>query len=175
MERYNQLDHGYAATIHKAQGVTVDRSYVLASKYLDAHLQYVAMSRHRESVDLFYGKDMFLTKDDLVKTLGRDRAKDVTLDYLSSEHIKEFAEARGVYATQEKEQSFSLNHQQNNSIDPERLLRQEKLREFTERAQRERVERSMDKEKSFGKNLRQKGLDDLNDFKRQYEAKHRIF
>ena len=34
MDRYNQLDHGYAATIHKAQGVTVDRSYVLASQYL---------------------------------------------------------------------------------------------------------------------------------------------
>ena len=60
------------------------------------------MSRHRESVDLFYGKDTFLTKDDLVKTLGRDRAKDVTLDYLSSEHRKEFAESRGVYETARK-------------------------------------------------------------------------
>ena len=34
MERYNQIDYGYAATIHKAQGVTVDRSYVLASNTL---------------------------------------------------------------------------------------------------------------------------------------------
>ena len=62
MERYNHLDYGYAATIHKAQGVTVDRSYVLASKYLDAHSTYVAMSRHRESADLFYGKDVFLRR-----------------------------------------------------------------------------------------------------------------
>jgi ATP-dependent exoDNAse (exonuclease V) alpha subunit len=37
MDRYNQLDYGYAAT---AQGVTVDRSYVLASKYLDANSTY---------------------------------------------------------------------------------------------------------------------------------------
>jgi hypothetical protein len=81
MERYAYLDHGYAATIHKAQGVTVDRSYVLGSQYLDAHSTYVAMSRHRECADLFYGKDTFLTRADLIKTLGRDRAKDISLDY----------------------------------------------------------------------------------------------
>jgi hypothetical protein len=81
MERYAYLDHGYAATIHKAQGVTVDRSYVLGSQYLDAHSTYVAMSRHRECVDLFYGKETFLTRADLIKILGRDRAKDVSLDY----------------------------------------------------------------------------------------------
>lgn len=28
---YNRIDHGYAATIHKAQGVTVDRTHVLAT------------------------------------------------------------------------------------------------------------------------------------------------
>ena len=84
MDRYNQLDYGYAATIHKAQGVTVDRSYVLASQYLDAHSTYVGMSRHRESADLFYGRDTFLTKDDLVRTLGRERSKDVTLDYMQN-------------------------------------------------------------------------------------------
>jgi ATP-dependent exoDNAse (exonuclease V) alpha subunit len=29
-DRYHHIDHGYAATVHKSQGVTVDRSYVLA-------------------------------------------------------------------------------------------------------------------------------------------------
>lgn len=82
MDHYNHLDHGYAATIHKAQGVTVDRSYILASRYLDKHSTYVAMSRHRHSADLFYGKDVFLSKDDLLRTVGRDRSKDVSLDYL---------------------------------------------------------------------------------------------
>ena len=31
LKDYAQVDHGYAATIHKAQGVTVDRAHVLAS------------------------------------------------------------------------------------------------------------------------------------------------
>ena len=79
---YNHLDHGYAATIHKAQGVTVDRSYLLASKYLDAHASYVGMTRHRESADLFYSQEEFPNYIDLVNSLSRERAKDVSIDYL---------------------------------------------------------------------------------------------
>ena len=32
VNQYNHFDHGYATTIHKSQGTTVDQSYVLASK-----------------------------------------------------------------------------------------------------------------------------------------------
>jgi Ti-type conjugative transfer relaxase TraA len=95
MERYAHIDYGYAATVHKAQGTTVDKSYVLASTYLDSHASYVSLSRHRESVDLFYGRDAFLSKEALVKTLGRDRAKDVTLDYVDR-NAQDFAERRGI-------------------------------------------------------------------------------
>jgi Ti-type conjugative transfer relaxase TraA len=31
LKDYNRIDHGYAATIHKAQGMTVDRTHVLAT------------------------------------------------------------------------------------------------------------------------------------------------
>ena len=47
---YANVDHGYAATIHKNQGVTVDRAYVLASSTMDRHLAYVALTRHRDAV-----------------------------------------------------------------------------------------------------------------------------
>lgn len=40
---YHDLDHGYATTIHKAQGSTVDRTYVLASRYFDRYTSYVAL------------------------------------------------------------------------------------------------------------------------------------
>ena len=45
---YAAIDHGYATTIHKSQGATVDRAYVLSSGSMDRHLTYVAMTRHRE-------------------------------------------------------------------------------------------------------------------------------
>ena len=52
-KRYNAIDHGYATTIHKSQGTTVDHAFVLGSRYMDRHLTYVAMSRHRDSVKLY--------------------------------------------------------------------------------------------------------------------------
>ncbi|QFT29556.1 Mobilization protein A [Labrenzia sp. THAF82] len=53
LETYKAIDHGYATTIHKSQGATVDRAYVLASTTMDRHLTYVAMTRHRTDVQLY--------------------------------------------------------------------------------------------------------------------------
>ena len=50
---FRNFDHGYAVTIHKSQGATVDQSYILASRSVDRHLAYVAMTRHREGMRLF--------------------------------------------------------------------------------------------------------------------------
>jgi len=79
---YAQIDHGYAATIHKAQGMTVDRVHLLATPGLDRHSAYVALSRHRDAVDLHYGRDDFADQGKLVRTLSRERGKDVAFDYL---------------------------------------------------------------------------------------------
>lgn len=56
---YANLDHGYATTVHKAQGATVDCVKVLASSTLDRHLTYVAMTRHRKTAELYVGEDEF--------------------------------------------------------------------------------------------------------------------
>ncbi|MEL7167485.1 MAG: hypothetical protein AAGL96_18635 [Pseudomonadota bacterium] len=50
---YRSFDHGYAVTIHKSQGVTVDQAYVLRSRSLDSHLNYVAMTRHKSELAVF--------------------------------------------------------------------------------------------------------------------------
>ena len=78
---YAAIDHGYAATIHKAQGMTVDRVHVLATPGLDRHAAYVALSRHRDRVDLHYGQDDFADQGKLVRTLSRERSKDMASDY----------------------------------------------------------------------------------------------
>ncbi|MGH6616677.1 Ti-type conjugative transfer relaxase TraA [Sphingomonas sp.] len=78
---YANVDHGYAATVHKSQGVTVDRVHVLATPGLDRHAAYVALSRHRDSVDLHYGRDDFADRGKLVRALSRERGKDMASDY----------------------------------------------------------------------------------------------
>ena len=78
---YASIDHGYAATVHKAQGVTVDRVHVLATPGLDRHAAYVALSRHRDAVDVHYGRDDFADQGKLVRALSRERGKDMASDY----------------------------------------------------------------------------------------------
>jgi Ti-type conjugative transfer relaxase TraA len=78
---YAALDYGYAATVHKAQGATVERSYVLATPGMDRHLAYVGLTRHREGLELFAGHDDFADFSALEQRLSRARLKDFTLDY----------------------------------------------------------------------------------------------
>ena len=96
LKDYNRIDHGYAATIHKAQGMTVDRAHVLATPGMDAHSSYVALSRHRDGMDLHYGRDDFEGQNRLARTLSRDRAKDMASDYERADPVQSYAERRGI-------------------------------------------------------------------------------
>ena len=78
---YAAVDHGYAVTIHKAQGATVDRAYVLASGTMDRHLTYVAMTRHRDEAQLYASREEFRADGALSARLSRSQAKETTLDY----------------------------------------------------------------------------------------------
>lgn len=97
---YNNVDHGYATTIHKSQGATVDRVKVLASLSLDRHLTYVAMTRHREDIQVYFGRRSFEMNGGLAKILSRRNAKETTLDYERGTLYREalrFAENRGLH------------------------------------------------------------------------------
>ncbi|BCG83136.1 Ti-type conjugative transfer relaxase TraA [Mesorhizobium sp. 113-3-3] len=96
LKDYAHIDHGYAATIHKAQGMTVDRTHVLATPGMDAHGSYVALSRHRDRMDLHYGGGDFNTRERLDRTLSRDRAKDMASDYEQVDPAQDYAERRGI-------------------------------------------------------------------------------
>lgn len=97
---YNNIDHGYATTVHKSQGATVDRVKVLASLSLDRHLTYVAMTRHREDLGVYYGSRSFAKAGGLVEILSRKNSKETTLDYAGGSIYRQalrFAEARGLH------------------------------------------------------------------------------
>ncbi|MES3045295.1 Ti-type conjugative transfer relaxase TraA [Sphingomonas faeni] len=95
---YAHVDHGYAATFHKSQGVTVDRAHILATPGMDRHSAYVGMSRHRDSVQVHYGRDDFADRGQLVRALSRDRGKDMAGDYAKPEQdqARAFADRREI-------------------------------------------------------------------------------
>ncbi|MEI2298753.1 Ti-type conjugative transfer relaxase TraA [Ensifer sp. MJa1] len=75
---YNNVDHGYAATIHKSQGSTIDRTFVLATGMMDQHLTYVAMTRHRDRADLYAARESFEPKPEWGRRARVDHAVGVT-------------------------------------------------------------------------------------------------
>lgn len=106
---YVDLDHGYATTIHKSQGATVDTAHVLASGGMDSQLAYVAMTRHREDVSLTVPLEAFQTMYQRAKrelpseaaalsSISTERLKDTTADYADTVDyayaLKDLARAR---------------------------------------------------------------------------------
>jgi ATP-dependent exoDNAse (exonuclease V) alpha subunit len=51
------IDHGYALTIHKAQGLTCDRAFILADDTLYAEAGYTALTRGRVENHLYLAAD----------------------------------------------------------------------------------------------------------------------
>lgn len=80
-KEYAKFQLGYAATVHKSQGVTLDETFVYASRNFDRHTTYVAMSRHRERVTLYADRDSFEDMKELKRSISRAAPKLTTLDF----------------------------------------------------------------------------------------------
>jgi Ti-type conjugative transfer relaxase TraA len=57
-DKYASLNHGYATTVHKSQGDTVDRSYILPERMMDRQAAYVAFTRHREEARVYASTEL---------------------------------------------------------------------------------------------------------------------
>lgn len=85
---YKRFQHGYAATVHQSQGMTVDKAYVLATPHFDRHTTYVALSRHKQAVKLYGSKKDFRTTAILHDSLGKQGEKLSTLDFTDAREIQ---------------------------------------------------------------------------------------
>lgn len=79
---YKAIDYGYALTVHKSQGMTVEHAKVLIdSKYWDRHLSFVAMTRHKQSLNLYADRINHPNLSDLKRTMSRSITKDNVIDW----------------------------------------------------------------------------------------------
>jgi hypothetical protein len=86
---YPFIDNGWATTIHKAQGVSVDHVKMLASYEQYRNLTYVGMSRHRLTLEIFGSFLDFWRAEKVVDRLSRVQEKLSGFDYLSVDKIEE--------------------------------------------------------------------------------------
>lgn len=79
---YTAIDHAYAISVHKAQGMTVDHAFVLSSDaMMDREWSYVAASRAREKTHFYCSAEIETLME---VNMRRSRQKDTSLDYTVS-------------------------------------------------------------------------------------------
>ena len=89
---YNFFTHGYVMTIHKSEGQTVDRSFVLLEPHMNANTTLVAMTRHREGVKAYMADTDFVDLKSFVDHAGRSEYRDHVQDYSIRPENKPFFE-----------------------------------------------------------------------------------
>ena len=83
-QEFDQLTLGYAMSVHKAQGITCDRAFVLTGDCMtDRELSYVEASRARGTT-IFYAdiESVGESVEDLAALMNRSRQKELALEYL---------------------------------------------------------------------------------------------
>ncbi|MHB1447103.1 MAG: MobF family relaxase [Acidimicrobiales bacterium] len=100
-----RLGHAYASTIHKAQGLTVERAFFLGSDTLYREAGYVGLSRARQSTEIFlvagpsdpelmHGRSKWEQTDpvgDLLGALRQSRAQEMAVDSLERGRARQLA------------------------------------------------------------------------------------
>jgi Ti-type conjugative transfer relaxase TraA len=68
---FGKFRHGYAGTIYKGQGRTLDETYLYHSEHWRNATSYVALTRHRENVTLFVATETASDLGRLARQMGR--------------------------------------------------------------------------------------------------------
>jgi len=145
LKSYPHVDHGYAVTIHKAQGMTVDHTHVLATPGLDAHGAYVGLSRHSAGTAIHYGRDDFKDEAALRRSLSRERPKDMALDY-RAEDTKQSSRQTPEPAQSRAQQLRAMVAARINAPKPTA----ESIREAMAKAAETKIEKGISKGRDYG-------------------------
>ena len=127
-----RLDHGYALTITSAQGLTVDRAFLLADARPARETIYPAATRHREGLDIYVNRaplaldiadrradnDREATVTDteirayLAERWSRSQPKEAALDYMAKgiwqDHRENVREARSQSSGQTRDETVEV-------------------------------------------------------------------
>jgi len=84
---YHGLKLGYASTVYKSQGKTLNQVYVLHDNATNARANYVALSRQVDSLQVFVNKQETQSRQHLIYQMSREQEKSLSLRYLTEEQV----------------------------------------------------------------------------------------
>ena len=98
----NYLDHGYAMTAHRAQGATVDQTFVLGSDELSREWGYTALSRHRQQARFYTSAQPAFVNQPAPALIATDDVEHHVIRALSRSDSKQTAESRHAMRREEE-------------------------------------------------------------------------
>ena len=90
--------HGYASTVYKAQGASVEDVYVLHDGFSTMKNSYVAMSRHVGDLRLYVNKENTPNDEQLIKQLSFNYNDGACINYLTQDDLDIQKDGKGVFA-----------------------------------------------------------------------------
>ena len=79
--------HGYAGTIYKGQGKTLDQTYLLHTHHWRQASSYVALTRQRESAQIFVATETARDLRQLARQMNRQEIKAASVAYATIEEL----------------------------------------------------------------------------------------
>ena len=80
--------HGYVGTIYKGQGKTLDHTYLLRTHHWRAAASYVALTRQRESAQVFVAEDTARDAQQLARQMGRGEVRAASVAWATVDELR---------------------------------------------------------------------------------------
>ena len=99
---FDGFRHGYAGTIYKGQGKTLDHTYLYHTHHWRSAASYVALTRQRESAQVFVATDTARDAAQLARQMARGEIKAASVAWATADEIAAAGLAARVRALRER-------------------------------------------------------------------------
>ncbi len=86
-DEFEGFRHGYAGTIYKGQGKTLDHTYLLHTHHWRAAASYVALTRQRDSAQVFVAEDTACDVHQLARQMARGEVRAASVAWATLEEL----------------------------------------------------------------------------------------
>jgi len=84
---FDGFRHGYAGTIYKGQGKTLDHTYLLHTHHWRAAASYVALTRQREGAQVFVSTEVARDAAQLARQMGRGEVRAASVAWATPDEL----------------------------------------------------------------------------------------
>jgi hypothetical protein len=84
---FDGFRHGYAGTIYKGQGKTLDHTYLYHTHHWRAAASYVALTRQRESAQVFVARETARDTAQLARQMAREEIKAASVAWATADEL----------------------------------------------------------------------------------------